>query len=319
LAAQAVALAEANVEEKNEHAGATETSQDIKAKIVNFLLFLKRQGYSDETIKFYNRVLRIVANATNLMDGEATKDYLAKLPISETTKYNYASALQTFYKYCGIAWSLPKYKPQKPIPFIPTEQELDLLIAHTSKMVSALLQLLKETGARVGEALKLKWADIDFERKTVRIKPEKGSFPRILPLSDAALAMLKRLKIREDGKLFGSRKNVTTAYYKQRKRLAFKLNNPRLMQISFHSFRHWKGTMEYHKTKDVLHVMKLLGHRNIQNTLIYITIEQALWQSLNEEFHVKTATSVEEACKLIEVGFEYVTTINGVQIFRKRK
>ena len=26
--------------------------------------------------------------------------------------------------------------------------------------------------------------------------------------------------------------------------------------------------MEYHKTKDILHVMRMLGHRNIQNTLI---------------------------------------------------
>ena len=29
--------------------------------------------------------------------------------------------------------------------------------------------------------------------------------------------------------------------------------------------------------------------------------------------------NVEDACKLVEVDFEYVTTIEGVQIFRKRK
>jgi len=27
--------------------------------------------------------------------------------------------------------------------------------------------------------------------------------------------------------------------------------------------------MEYHKTKDILYVMRLLGHKNIKNTLIY--------------------------------------------------
>jgi site-specific recombinase XerD len=27
--------------------------------------------------------------------------------------------------------------------------------------------------------------------------------------------------------------------------------------------------MEYHKTKDILHVTQMLGHRNIKNTLIY--------------------------------------------------
>ena len=53
--------------------------------------------------------------------------------------------------------------------------------------------------------------------------------------------------------------------------------------------------------------------------LIYITIDKAIFQNTTEEFHVKTAKTVEEACKLIEVGFEYVCEINGVKIFRKRK
>ena len=30
--------------------------------------------------------------------------------------------------------------------------------------------------------------------------------------------------------------------------------------------------MEYHKTKDTLHVMRLPGHKNINNTLIYIQL-----------------------------------------------
>jgi hypothetical protein len=37
------------------------------------------------------------------------------------------------------------------------------------------------------------------------------------------------------------------------------------------------------------------------------------------KFLVKTAQTVEEACKLIEVGFEYVTDVDNVKLFRKRK
>jgi len=85
------------------------------------------------------------------------------------------------------------------------------------------------------------------------------------------------------------------------------------------SARHWKATMEYHKTKDILHVKQILGHKNINNTLIYVTIDNAIFQNATEEFHVKTAKTVEEACKLVEVGFEYVTDIEGIKIFRKRK
>ena len=33
--------------------------------------------------------------------------------------------------------------------------------------------------------------------------------------------------------------------------------------------RHWKAIMEYHKIRDILHIMKMLGHHRIENTLIY--------------------------------------------------
>jgi len=45
--------------------------------------------------------------------------------------------------------------------------------------------------------------------------------------------------------------------------------NPRLKRISFHIFCHWKVTTEYAKTKDILNVMKKLGHRDIKTTLLY--------------------------------------------------
>jgi hypothetical protein len=74
-------------------------------------------------------------------------------------------------------------------------------------------------------------------------------------------------------------------------------------------------TTEYAKTKDILHVMKMLGHRNIQNTLLYTQ----LINFENDEFHYATATTVQDAQKLIEAGFEYVCEFNGVKIFRRRK
>jgi len=51
--------------------------------------------------------------------------------------------------------------------------------------------------------------------------------------------------------------------------MAKKLENPRLRSINLKTFRHWKATCEYHKTKDILHVKQLLGHVNIMNTLVY--------------------------------------------------
>jgi hypothetical protein len=33
----------------------------------------------------------------------------------------------------------------------------------------------------------------------------------------------------------------------------------------------------------------------------------------------KTAKTLEEACELAKTGFDYFTTIDGIQVFRKRK
>jgi hypothetical protein len=84
-----------------------------------------------------------------------------------------------------------------------------------------------------------------------------------------------------------------------------------------HTKKIWKATTEYHKTKDILHVMRVLGHKNITNTLRYTQ----LIQTTDDDFITKVAKTVEEACKLIEAGYEYVTEFQdqGVKIFRKRK
>ena len=149
-------------------------------------------------------------------------------------------------------------------------QEIDQLIAGCGEKTATFLQTLKETGMRAGEAWNLKWTDIDFVNTTVRVTPEKRSNPRMFKVSTKLLAMLSMLPKRSE-LVFGyyEMRGFRRPYTRQRKRIAQKLGNPRLNQITFHTFRHWKATMEYHKTKDILHVMRLLGHKNIKNTLVY--------------------------------------------------
>ena len=48
-------------------------------------------------------------------------------------------------------------------------------------------------------------------------------------------------------------------------------------KIHYHTFRHFKATQLYHQTRDVLYVMKFLGHRDVKNTLIYIDLEISLF------------------------------------------
>jgi hypothetical protein len=39
----------------------------------------------------------------------------------------------------------------------------------------------------------------------------------------------------------------------------------------------------------------------------------------NEEYISATASTIDDAKKLVEAGFEYVTEVDGVRLFRKRK
>jgi hypothetical protein len=65
--------------------------------------------------------------------------------------------------------------------------------------------------------------------------------------------------------------------------------------------------------------MRFLGHKNIKNTLTYVQLEETIYERGNDEFISKVATTVEEVCKLVEAGFEYVCDVNDAKLFRKRK
>jgi integrase len=310
-------LAEVKTRSGNWAAGATE---NLRGKIVEFLWKLEKDGRKPATIKTYGRILtRMIVEGVDLYNPEQIKGYIAKKPWKESHKIMHVVVLRSFLKFLKIPWDPPRYTAQQEIPFIPTETEIDQLIAAAGKKLAAFLQLLKETGARSGEIAKLTWADVDYEQRIVRVKPEKGSLPRILPISARTVEMLSMLP-KTSERIFSSLASTRSNFVNHRRRTARKLANPRIMQIHFHAFRHWRATMEYHKTKDIIHVMQLLGHRNIKNTLIYISIEKALFPAgTSEEFHVKTAKTATEVQALLEAGFDYILEKDGVAFFRKRK
>ena len=149
---------------------------------------------------------------------------------------------------------------------------------------------------------------------------EKNSLPRVFKVSPTLINMLGN-QPRENQKPFGKTTvtTVTQCLITTRKRISTKLNNPRIGKIHFHLIRHWFGTMEYHKRPEMDHVRRLLGHKSILNTQLYVNMEKVFFSESNDEYTVKVASDLEEACKLIEVCFESITEMDGKKIFRKRK
>jgi integrase len=283
---------------------------------------MRKQGYRHSTVKYCIQALKSIARHADLLQPESAKAYLAYAEISESRKAKVTEDLARFYAYKHLAFDKPNYKRIEKLPFVPLEVEVDQLISGVGKKTATYLQLIKETGVRAGEAWNLRWIDLDPEQRTVNICPEKNSNPRQLRISLRLVSMLnalpKRYKLlfrNPEVDPLTSMEVFRRLYAAQRCRIARKLQNPRIEQITFKTLRHFKATMEYHRTKDILHVMQMLGHRNIRNTLVYTH----LVSFEGDEYICKTARNVDEASALVESGFEYVSEIDGIQLFRKRK
>ena len=309
---------EAAVQGKAAGAETKPSKAEAEAKILEHAWRLKKQGYKESTIRHRVAILkRLVKLGADLSDPESVKDVIARQNVSESTKLQMACAYDSYASSNQIKWEIPNYKQVQKLPFIPLESEIDALIAGCGKKTATVLQLIKETGMRIGEVWRLKWTDLDFEVGTVRVnEPEKNSNPRIFKVSNKLTAMLNALP-RVNESVFGgvTQTSVSSRFWEQRRRIARKLQNPRLMQISFHTLRHWKATSEYHRTRDILYVKQLLGHKSITNTILYTQ----LISFESDEYSSAVAKNLDEARKLVEAGFEYVTDVEGNKLFRKRK
>ena len=304
--------------------GTNENAADIKGKVVEYAWWMEKQGYSKETVRGNLGCLRALqARNGNLLDPESVKSILAREhKWSQNRRRNIANSYTLFLKINGLTWEKPKCHVTRKFPFIPTEQELNNLISGCGMKTSTFLLLLKETAMRSGEAKRLEWINIDTEKNLITLNdPEKGSKPRMWKVTAELIGVLKMLP-KTSTRIFGDGpiNSLKSTFMKARKRLAIKLQNPRLLNISFHTFRHWKATMLYHKTKDPYYVKDFLGHKCLSNTEIYINIERTLFEEQSDdEFTVKVAEKPEDIKALLEAGFEYVCQKDNLVYMRKRK
>jgi integrase len=297
-----------------------QSKANLEARIIEFLWWMKKQGYKETTIVSRGTRLRRLVNLNaNLDNPESVKEVIAlQKNWKESMKEVVVFAYDLYAKWRGLKWQRPRYKAIRQLPHIPQEREIDDIIAGCNKEIALFLQIAKDTGARAGEIYRLQWTDIDFEGRTISIIAEKGSNPRIFRLSNKLFSMLSSSP-KDTQNIFNrylNLNNLRRTFERQRNRTAKKLGNPRLQKITFHTLRHWKGSMEYHNTKDILHVMQVLGHKNIKNTLLYT---QLLQVEKDDQFICKVAKTPKEIQELIEQGFEFVCSSDDLKFFKKRK
>lgn len=169
-------------------------------------------------------------------------------------------------------------------------------------------RLLAFTGIRKGEALALKWSDVDVKHKVLDINkavsrkstglyiqtPKTPSSIRRISLDDKTLEVLKEFKgsDSEDLLIFRTENNGILSPAKTRKWLIVaqdaldrKRETP-MKRISTHGFRHTHASLLFESGATIKDVQFRLGHSDIQTTMdIYTHVTKQAKEQLAQRFN----------------------------------
>jgi len=138
-------------------------------------------------------------------------------------------------------------------------------------------------GLRVGEAVELRWSQVDFSRSQIHINRLKNGKPGLHPIEGDELRLLRRLKaeVGESPWMFLSRlklpltprgANMTVTQLGEVAGLEF--------PIHFHQLRHSCGFALANRGCDTRLIQDWLGHQNIQHTTRYTALTPQRFEGL---------------------------------------
>jgi integrase len=259
---------------------------------------------------------------TNLEDSLETERYI--LSLNNASKYK-STLLLAYLHFCNansIKWTPPRLKTQSMPITVPTEERIDKIIGRCSLKYATTFQISKH-GLRPDEVSKITLRDIDLQRGLLAVRTSKLGAERTIKIKEYALENLrtyinKKAITRMDIPIFSKSTILRDRWNSVRKRAYLNFRDPELLKIRLYDLRHWFATSEYIKTRDLLHVKYLMGHRYIESTIVYVHLAQGLINT-SDDYVCKVAKNINEAMQLVEQGFEYVTEMDGVKLFKKRK
>ena len=133
--------------------------------------------------------------------------------------------------------------------------------------VKPVVMFALESGARRGEILGLKWADVDLQRATARVDGKTGA--RVIPLSPACVGLLQGLPRSLAGLVFPvSVETLKQAYERAVKRAGIE-------DWTFHDLRHDALTRLAKRGLSVLELRAISGHSTANMLQRYVSIDPA--------------------------------------------
>lgn len=138
-----------------------------------------------------------------------------------------------------------------------------------------LFELCYSSGFRIGEVLRLKVEDIDFENRMVLIKRGKNNKDRIEPINEPAVVFLKKYLgqriMLKNSYVFAGRMGGHLGKSTVNNRLRYWAKKAEVLKkgLSPHSIRHSTAVNLLENGADIRYVQELLGHESIESTVIY--------------------------------------------------
>ena len=183
--------------------------------------------------------------------------------------------------------SLPKGHPAEIYPFTISEQNKIINFCLSSNKPNYIgIVICFYTGIRIGELLSLRWDDIDFRQRLIRIthtqvltqkngkhiylldNPKSLSSKRLIPMNDLICMKLKLMKSKSESRYIICTKSQNMVSVRSYQR-TFKsiLNKLIIPSRGFHSIRHTFITRALECGIDPKTTSKIAGHSNVNITL----------------------------------------------------
>lgn len=157
-----------------------------------------------------------------------------------------------------------------------SSEEIKLLLDKCGRELYPIFHLMLNTGMRLGEVVNLTWNDVSFERQTIFIQAKESWHPktgeRIIPMTAGVILVLASHKKAQGSnpKFVFAGKDGGPLSIKLRERfktVTKRCGFPDVTKI--HTLRHTFASHLVMRGVDLPTVQKLMGHADIQTTMIY--------------------------------------------------
>lgn len=273
----------------------------LEHKIEDFTRWMAQKRYSKNTINTYESMLLVFfrfhypKSVNEISEKDVLRfntNYIMANGFSYTYQNQMINAIKLFFRQqvdtVLIIENLERPKKSKKLPVVLSIEEVKSIIQNTINLKhKTLISLLYSCGLRIGEALKLRIKDVDYERRFMHIKSAKGSKDRYVPIPKQMIGLLKNYletyKPTEfifEGQNGGMYTTVSARQILKRSLHLSSISKP----ITLHTLRHSHATHLLENGTDLRFIQELLGHNSPKTTMIYTHVSTASLDKIKNPF-----------------------------------